>query len=58
VFTTWDTVTTQDLAQYFHIDTDDDAAMAAKSWRWLRGRILALCDIPDSRLRYHIDESR
>lgn len=38
-----------DLEQYFRIDAYDLDALE-RPWRWLRAQIIALLDIPDSRL--------
>jgi len=56
VFSNWERWTLPDLAQYPHIDAYDLDAVrvygqpADRPWRWLRGQIIALLDIPDSRL--------
>lgn len=36
----------------FGIDVDDDALMAARSWRWLRARVLSLLDRPPRYLTF------
>lgn len=55
MFARWERTTLPDLSQYFHIDADDEALLAARSWRWLRAQIIALLDIPESRLSRALD---
>lgn len=56
VFGNWERWTLPDLAQYLQIDAYDLDAVTIHGqpcdhpWRWLRGQILALLDIPDARL--------
>lgn len=54
MFEQWDRYTLPDLAQFFHIDGLDDATLA-RPWRWLHAHLLALLDIPDSRLARALD---
>lgn len=35
-----------DLHEVYGIDVDDDHLMGARSWRWLRARVLSLLDRP------------
>jgi hypothetical protein len=34
----------------YGIDLDDRELLRARSWRWLRARIIGLLDLPESRL--------
>jgi len=49
VFAGWDRLILPDLSQQFGIDGYDLEALD-RPWRWLRAQIIALLDIPDSRL--------
>lgn len=49
MFTGWDRLILPDLSQHFRIDAYDLDALD-RPWRWLRAQIIALLDIPDSRL--------
>lgn len=49
VFNNWDRYLLPDLMQFFRIDLYDDATLN-RSWRWLHQFVMALLDIPDSRL--------
>lgn len=54
MFTHWDRHVLPDLQQYFRIDAYD-LDEVHRPWRWLRTFILALLDIPDSRLLRALD---
>lgn len=49
VFGNWERWILPDLAQYPRIDAYDLEEID-RPWRWLRWQIIALLDIPDSRL--------
>lgn len=54
VFTGWHRRTLPDLSQFYGIDAD--SVLEERSWRWLRGHIIALLDIPDSRINRFFDK--
>ena len=56
MFRDWERFVLPDLEQYFRLDAYD-LAEVERPWRWLRNQILALLDIPDSRVARSIDRS-
>ena len=50
VFTNWERAVLPDLAQHFSFDADNDTLLESRRWRSVRALILALFDIPHSRL--------
>lgn len=42
----------------FGIDVDDGALMGARSWRWLRARVLSLLDRPDVFVPYQLGDAQ
>jgi hypothetical protein len=45
----WDSVTANDLHQFFGIDVGDESTLD-RPWWWLRSRIEGILDVPESRL--------
>lgn len=56
MFTRWERYTVPDLREYFHIDAWWDSPDMDRSWRWLRGHILSLADIPQSRIARALEQ--
>lgn len=54
--TWWDRYTSPDLRQFFGIDTYPESADMDRSWRWLYNFIIALADIPQSRLMAELED--
>lgn len=46
-----------DLHEVYGIDVDDDELMAARTWRWLRARVLSLLDKPATFVPINTGES-
>lgn len=46
-----------DLHEVYGVDVDDDALMSARSWRWLRSRVLSLLDRSPSLLIHQVGQS-
>lgn len=56
MFTLWDRYTLPDLREHFQIDAWPDSADMDRPWRWLRGFILSLADIPQSRIARALEQ--
>jgi hypothetical protein len=52
ILTEWPLVEA-DLHETYGVDVGDRRLLRARSWRWLRVRVLGLLSAPDSRLARH-----
>lgn len=56
MFTHWERYTLPDLREHFQIDAWIDSPDMERPWRWLRGHILSLVDIPQSRIARALEQ--